>query len=41
VAVDGVLAGLIAVTDTLRPDAKAAVEQLRLSGFTGDAPDWR
>jgi Cu2+-exporting ATPase len=31
VAVDGVLAGLIAVTDTLRPDAKAAVEQLRLS----------
>ncbi len=29
VAVSGQLAGLIAVTDTLRPDAKAAVEQLR------------
>lgn len=29
VAADGVLVGLIAVTDTLRPDAKATVNQLR------------
>jgi len=41
VAVDGVLAGLIAVTDTLRPDAQAAVTQLRQMGLrvmllTGD-----
>ena len=44
VAVDGVLAGLIAVTDTLRPDAKAAVDQLRQMGLrvmllTGDRPE--
>ena len=41
VAVDGNLAGLIAVTDTLRPDAKATVERLRSMGLrvmllTGD-----
>jgi len=41
VAVSGVLAGLIAVTDTLRPDAVAAVAQLRQMGLrvmllTGD-----
>ncbi len=44
VAVDGVLAGLIAVTDTLRPDAKAAVDKLRQMGLrvmllTGDRPE--
>lgn len=45
VAVGGVLAGLIAVTDTLRPEAKAAVDQLRLSLglrvmlLTGDRPE--
>lgn len=45
VAANGVLAGLIAVTDTLRPDAKAAVDQLRLSLglrvilLTGDTPE--
>lgn len=41
VAVSGQLAGIIAVTDTLRPDAKAAVEQLHVLGLrvmllTGD-----
>lgn len=41
VAADSQLAGLIAVTDTLRPDAKAAVDQLRSLGLrvmllTGD-----
>ena len=41
VAAGGVLAGVIAVTDTLRPDAKAAVNQLRQMGLrvmilTGD-----
>lgn len=44
VAADGILAGLIAVTDTLRADAKAAVEQLRVMGLrvmllTGDRPE--
>lgn len=44
VAADGILAGLIAVTDSLRVDAKAAVEQLRLMGLrvmllTGDRPE--
>ncbi|MBW4640330.1 MAG: heavy metal translocating P-type ATPase [Gloeocapsa sp. UFS-A4-WI-NPMV-4B04] len=44
VAADGILAGLIAVTDSLRPDAKAAVEQLRVMGLrvmllTGDRPE--
>lgn len=45
VAVDGVLAGLIAAKDSLRPDAKAAVDQLRLSLglrvmiLTGDTPE--
>lgn len=45
VAVNGVLVGLIAVTDTLRPDAKAAVDQLRLGLglrvmiLTGDRPE--
>ncbi len=41
VAVDGVIAGLIGVTDTLRADAKAAVAELRQMGLrvmllTGD-----
>ena len=41
VAAGGILAGVIAVTDTLRPDAKAAVNQLRQMGLrvvllTGD-----
>jgi Cu2+-exporting ATPase len=41
VAVDGVLAGLIAVTDTLRPDAVITVSHLKRMGFrvmimTGD-----
>lgn len=44
VAADGILAGLIAVTDSLRTDAKAAVEQLRVMGLrvmllTGDRPE--
>ncbi len=45
VAAAGQLAGLIAVTDTLRPDAKAAVDQLRVSLglrvmlLTGDTPE--
>lgn len=33
VAVEGILTGLIAVQDTLRPDAKAAVDKLRLMGL--------
>ncbi len=33
VAIDGTLAGLIAVSDTLRPDAKATVEKLRQMGL--------
>jgi Cu2+-exporting ATPase len=33
VAVDGSLAGLIAVSDTLRPDAKTAVDKLRQMGL--------
>ena len=33
VAVDGTLAGLIAVSDTLRPDAKTAVDKLRQMGL--------
>ena len=32
-AVDGTLTGLIAVSDTLRPDAKTAVDQLRQMGL--------
>jgi Cu2+-exporting ATPase len=44
VAVDGVLAGTIAVQDLLRPDAKPTVERLKSLGFrvmllTGDRPD--
>lgn len=45
VSASGVLAGLIAATDTLRPDAKAAVDKLRLSLglrvmlLTGDRPE--
>lgn len=45
VAADGKLAGLIACTESLRPDAKAAVDQLRLSLglrvmlLTGDRPE--
>lgn len=45
IAADGQLAGLIAVTDSLRPEAKAAVEQLRGSLglrvmlLTGDRPE--
>lgn len=44
VAANGILAGLIAVTDTLRADAKAAVEQLRVMNLrvmllTGDRPE--
>ncbi|HEY9727493.1 MAG TPA: heavy metal translocating P-type ATPase [Chroococcales cyanobacterium] len=44
VAVDGVLAGTIAVQDLLRPDAKPTVERLKALGFrvmllTGDRPD--
>ncbi len=44
VASGGILAGLIAVTDSLRPDAKATVDQLRLMGLrvmilTGDRPE--
>ncbi|HEY9667084.1 MAG TPA: heavy metal translocating P-type ATPase [Coleofasciculaceae cyanobacterium] len=44
VAVDGVLAGVIAVTDVPRPDAKETVERLKKMGFrvmllTGDQPD--
>lgn len=45
VAVDGQLAGLIACTESLRADAKAAVDQLRLSLglrvmlLTGDRPE--
>ena len=45
VAAAGQLAGLIAVTDALRPDAKAAVDQLRVSLglrvmlLTGDTPE--
>ena len=42
VAVDGVVAGLIAIADPVRPEAKAAVDQLRQMGMktlmlTGDA----
>ncbi len=33
VAIDGTLAGLIAVSDTLRPDAKTAVDKLRQMGL--------
>ncbi|MBW4606279.1 MAG: heavy metal translocating P-type ATPase [Hassallia sp. WJT32-NPBG1] len=33
VAVEGILTGLIAAQDTLRPDAKAAVDKLRLMGL--------
>jgi Cu2+-exporting ATPase len=33
IAIDGTLAGLIAVSDTLRPDAKATVEKLRQMGL--------
>jgi Cu2+-exporting ATPase len=33
VAVDGILTGLIAVSDTLRPDAKTAVDKLRQMGL--------
>ena len=33
VAVDGTLSGLIAVSDTLRPDAKTAVDKLRQMGL--------
>jgi P-type Cu2+ transporter len=33
VALEGILTGLIAVQDTLRPDAKAAVDKLRLMGL--------
>jgi Cu2+-exporting ATPase len=33
VAAEGILTGLIAVQDTLRPDAKAAVDKLRLMGL--------
>jgi P-type Cu2+ transporter len=33
VAVDGTLSGLIAVSDTLRPDAKSAVDKLRQMGL--------
>ena len=33
VAVEGILTGLIGVQDTLRPDAKAAVDKLRLMGL--------
>ena len=45
VAADGQLVGIIACTDSLRPDAKAAVDQLRLSLglrvmlLTGDRPE--
>jgi len=44
VANGGVLAGLIACTESLRPDAKAAVDQLRQMGLrvmllTGDRPE--
>lgn len=44
VAVDGELAGVIAVTDVVRPDAKATVERLKAIGFrvmllTGDRLD--
>ena len=42
IAVDGVLAGLIAVSDTVRPEAPAAVAALKAAGvrcamLTGDA----
>jgi Cu2+-exporting ATPase len=33
IAIDGTLAGLIAVSDTLRPDAKATVDKLRQMGL--------
>ncbi|MCA1992096.1 MAG: copper-translocating P-type ATPase, partial [Coleofasciculus sp. S288] len=44
VAVDSELVGVIAVTDVVRPDAKATVERLKAIGFrvmllTGDHPD--
>jgi Cu2+-exporting ATPase len=44
VAVDGKLAGLIAVMDTLRPEARTAVDDLRQMGLqvillTGDRPE--
>jgi Cu2+-exporting ATPase len=44
VAVDGILAGVIAVTDELRPDAKETVERLKTMGLrvmllTGDQAD--
>jgi Cu2+-exporting ATPase len=44
VAVDGILAGVIAVTDVPRSDAKDTVERLKAMGFrvmllTGDQPD--
>lgn len=42
IAVDGVLAGLVAVSDTVRPEAAAAVGALQASGIqcamlTGDS----
>jgi Cu2+-exporting ATPase len=44
VAVDGVLAGIMAASDVLRPDAKETVRRLKEMGFrvmllTGDQPD--
>ena len=44
VALNGQMAGLIACTDALRPDAKATVDQLQLMGLrvmilTGDRPE--
>jgi Cu2+-exporting ATPase len=44
IAVDGILAGAIAVRDVLRPDAQETVERLKALGFrvmllTGDQPD--
>jgi Cu2+-exporting ATPase len=44
IAVDGILAGAIAVRDVLRPDAQETVERLKARGFrvmlmTGDQPD--
>jgi Cu2+-exporting ATPase len=44
VATDGVLAGVIAVTDVPRPDAKETVQRLKAQGFrvmllTGDQPN--